>query len=190
MSSTSDLLMLARVTGSLVVVLIVAAVAARLARRAGGRGGRGGLAVRERVGLTRDTSAVVLEVGERLLLLGVSAQQVSLLADLTGSPGDPSGDSRVALPGGPATLRPAGLSAGLSAGQVPRQPTAADRLSGVRVISTAAPARPLTRREIREAVGRRRPATPPAARGTGSALDPRTWHQGLEALRDLTARRG
>jgi hypothetical protein len=31
---------------------------------------------------------------------------------------------------------------------------------------------------------------PPTQRGTGSVLDPRTWRQGVEALRDLTARRG
>ena len=29
----------------------------------------------------------------------------------------------------------------------------------------------------------------PGIRGTGSVLDPRTWHQAVEALRDLTARR-
>jgi hypothetical protein len=34
-------------------------------------------------------------------------------------------------------------------------------------------------------------ATAPTARGAGSGaiLDPRTWKQGLEALRDYTARR-
>ena len=46
---------------------LVAVFAARLARRAGRRSGHGAMAVRERIGLTRDSSAVVLEVGGRLL---------------------------------------------------------------------------------------------------------------------------
>jgi len=38
--------------------------------------------------------------------------------------------------------------------------------------------------------GSRPPAAPGRARtGTGAVLDPRTWRQALEALRDLTARR-
>jgi hypothetical protein len=48
---------------------------------------------------------------------------------------------------------------------------------------------PLSRKVIRELDRSRRRALPPTQRGTGSVLDPRTWQQGVEALRDLTARR-
>jgi flagellar biogenesis protein FliO len=167
MTGTSDALLLVRVSGSLAAVLVVAVLAARLARRAGRRGGPAAIAVRERVGLTRDTSAVVLEVSGHLLLLGVSAQQVSLLAHLG-----------------------AQAEATAEAGPAPAHLPAQQGMS-VRVVTGAAPATPLTRRELRAVAGHRRATVPtPRAAGTGAALDPRTWHQGLEALRDLTARRG
>jgi flagellar biogenesis protein FliO len=174
MTGTSDVLLLARVTGSLVVVLLVAVLAARLARRAGRRGGSAAIAVRERIGLTRDTSAVVLEVSGHLLLLGVSTQQVSLLAHL-GTDADEA-----------VTVVTAGsLPDASRRGRIPAQRTS------VRVVGEGAPAAPLTRRELRAVAGRRRPTLPPGRRaGTGAALDPRTWQQGLEALRDLTTRRG
>ena len=193
MTGASDLMVLARVTGSLVVVLLVAVLAARLARRAGrGRGRTASLQVRDRVGLTRETCAVVLEVGDRMLLLGVSPQQVSVLAEL-----GPSGTVvATAVRPGPTALAIQGALGALG-GQaapgvpgvpgVPRVP--APRQPAVRVVQAPAEV-PLTRREVRAATGRRRQAVPPTRRGTGSALDPRTWQQGLEALRDLTARRG
>ena len=183
MTGTSDVLMLARVSGSLVVVLLVAVLAARMARRAGRRGGRGVIAVRERVGLTRDTSAVVLEVGDRRLLLGVGPQAVTLLADLgpTGTVVTAPG----ALPGVPAV----GPGAPVIVAGGPAVP--APRTAGsVRVVTDAPAGAPLTRREIRAVAVKRRAVAPPGRRGTGSVLDPRTWQQGLEALRDLTARKG
>ena len=194
MTGASDLMVLARVTGSLVVVLLVAVLAARLARRAGrGRGRTASLQVRDRVGLTRETCAVVLEVGDRMLLLGVSPQQVSVLAEL-----GPSGTVvATAVRPGPTALAIQGALGALggqagpgvpaAGGGVPRVP--APRQPAVRVVQAPAEV-PLTRREVRAATGRRRQAVPPTQRGTGSALDPRTWQQGLEALRDLTARRG
>jgi len=188
MTSVSDVVMAARVGGSLAVVLLVALLAARLARRTGRRSGRGALAVRERVGLTRDTSAVLLQAGDRLLLLGVGPQQVSLLAEL--GPGAPvvAGETvrpagQVGAVGGPSVGEAlSGMSPGAVAVPAQRGP--------VRMVTGVPPAAPLTRREIRTATGRRRPALPPTQRGTGSVLDPRTWQQGMESLRDLTARRG
>ncbi|HEX2805815.1 MAG TPA: flagellar biosynthetic protein FliO, partial [Kineosporiaceae bacterium] len=85
MSAPSDLVLMARVAGSLVVVVLVALLAARLARRVGVRSAGPGLRVVERVGLTREAGAVVLEVDGRHLLLGVTAHGVSLLADLGGA---------------------------------------------------------------------------------------------------------
>jgi flagellar protein FliO/FliZ len=180
----SDLVVLARVSGSLLVVLLVAVLAARLARRAGRRAGRGAMAVRERIGLTRDTSAVVLEVGDRLLLLGVSPHQVTVLAELGPSGALVAGSP---LPIGAAQGAPA---IGTAEGALPITSGIPAQREAVRVVSGVPPAQPLTRRDLRAAGVRRRAAVPPVQRGTGSAIDPRTWQQGLEALRDLTARRG
>jgi len=213
----TDLVVLARVSGSLFVVLLVAVLAARLARRAGRRSGRGGIAVRERVGLTRDTSAVVLEVGDRVLLLGVGPQQVNLLAELgpgaaaravqslpvQSLPGRSVSVAPVAaLPAAPTMPAPVPWAQGAQTSpaarseqpaweaMVPAQRSAAgpSEQASVRVVTGMPAAQPLTRRELREAGIRR--AVPPTRRGNGSVLDPRTWQQGVEALRDLTARRG
>ncbi|HEY6795705.1 MAG TPA: flagellar biosynthetic protein FliO [Kineosporiaceae bacterium] len=180
MTGTSDLLLLARVAGSLLAVLLVALLAARLARRAArGRGGAA-VGVRERIGLTRDTSAVVVQVGDRLLLLGVSPHHVTLLTELGA---DPRAATAQAFPAAPAIRTAQVLRVpGPSAGAIPAPRAHAQVACG----SPSVP--PLTRRELREASGRR--AAPPSPRGPGSVLDPRTWQQGLEALRDLTARRG
>jgi hypothetical protein len=65
---------------------------------------------------------------------------------------------------------------------VPRKATDAD------VVITQVPVSRKAMRQLDR--GRKRLATPPTQRGgSGSVLDPRTWQQGLEALRDLTARR-
>ena len=187
MTSPTDLVMLARVSGSLVVVLLVAVLAARVARRAGGRSRRGGVAVRERVGLTRETSAVVLEVGDRLLLLGVGPQQVTLLAEL-GPRGTVVAGVPALAPSPGAGALPAPAAAPLLISSMPAMAAIPAQRDAVRVVTGVPAAQPLTRRELRAAGVRR--AVPPSRRGTGSVLDPRTWQQGVEALRDLTARRG
>src|SRR5664280_2506530 len=64
------------------VVVAIALLAARLGRRGGGRASGVDLKVVERIGLTREAAAVVLEAGGRRLLLGVSAHGVTMLADL------------------------------------------------------------------------------------------------------------
>lgn len=182
---TTDAVLLARVSGSLLAVLALILLAARFARRTT-RGRHGAdLQVCERVGLSRETSAVVLETGGRRLLVGVSPGQVSLLADLGAAPLDPESvaaqrDARSV----PAAEQDAGPGTVQSpAGHVPAPRGAPE--PGVRVHTA-----PLSRRVVRELDRSRRKALPPTQRGSGSVLDPRTWQQGVEALRDLTARRG
>jgi flagellar protein FliO/FliZ len=191
MTGTSDLLLVVRVAGSLAVVLVVAVLAARVARRLGRGRGAAALAVRERIGLTREASAVVLEVSGRLLLLGVTAHQVALLADLEPAPeleparGPALGSAALE----PAALEPAlGPALGPAGGPASALAHVPGQRTTARVVTGAAPATPLTRRELRAVQSRRR-AVPPARTTAGSPLDPRTWQQGLEALRDLTARR-
>ena len=141
MNPTSDLAMLARVTASLVVVVVLALLAARLARRASVRGPGVGLRVVDRVGLSREAAVAVVAVAGRALVLGITAQNVTVLTEL-----DPETSAELLAPP-PGGKRVAGGS---------------DLLTG---------------------------ELPARSRGTGSVLDPRTWRQGLDALRDATARR-
>ena len=135
MNATDDLVMLGRVSISLVVVVLLALIVARLARRATVHGAGAGLKVLDRVGLSREASVAVVEVGGSALVLGVTAQSVSLLT----------------------TLDAAALSAALT---TPQTEPGAEPGAG-----------------------------PGRAGGSGAALDPRTWKQAVEALRDRTVRR-
>ena len=148
MSAADDLAVLARVTASLIVVVALAVLAARFARKAGVRGGGAGLRVVERTGLSREASVAVVEVAGRGLVLGITAQGVSLLTQL-------SADE---------------LAAARSA--------ASESASGAPPEGPEEPPRIV----VRSGQGG------PGIRGTGSVLDPRTWRQAVEALRDLTAR--
>jgi len=80
MNSADDLALLGRVMGSLLVVLVVLGLITRLVRRR--PGSDLGLRVIDRVGLTREANLTVVEVANRVLLLGVTAQGVTLLVDL------------------------------------------------------------------------------------------------------------
>ena len=82
MNSADNLALLGRVMGGLIVVLVLIGLAARVARRARGNTGASGLRVLDRVGLSREANLAVIEVGNRVLLLGVTAQGVTMLADL------------------------------------------------------------------------------------------------------------
>ncbi len=144
MNAADDLAMLGRVTLSLLVVTLLAVILARLARRASVRGGGVGLTVIDRVGLSRDAALAVVRVGDDALVLGVTAQSVSLLTTLDAA--QLPGALPSALPGAVPSALPGAL--------------------------------PGTGSTLAE----------PAPRN-GSVLDRRTWRQGLEALRDLTARR-
>lgn len=172
MNAAGDLAMLARVTASLAAVIALAFLASRLARRASLRASGRGIQVVERIGLSREASLAVVDVAGRGLVLGVTAHAVTIVSELT--------DPEVALL---RTHRP-GASAARPGAPAARPDAAAPRQG--EVVVTELPegaAQTLARLSPGD-----RPA--PAARpGTGSVLDPRTWRQGVEALRDLTARR-
>jgi flagellar biogenesis protein FliO len=82
MDAASDLVLLGRVTVSLVVVVALALIVARMARRATVPRGGVGLRVIDRVGLSREASLAVVEVGRTALVVGVTAQSVCLLTTL------------------------------------------------------------------------------------------------------------
>ena len=167
MSAADDLAVLARVTASLVVVVALAVLAARFARKAGVRGSGAGLRVVDRTGLSREASVAVVEVGGRGLVVGITAQGVSLLTELT------------------AAELAAATSLAAAASMSP---------SGGAPEGAEAPRRIVVRSEAPPwgtppEANRRDRSRQTAIRGTGSVLDPRTWSQAIEALRDLTARR-
>ena len=142
MSATNELMLLARVGLSLLVVLGIAVLLARYARRAGLHGQGAGLRVLDRTGLSRDASLAVVEVGGKALLLGVTPHKVSVLSELD-----------------PTSL-------------VPIQTTA-----------TPSDRPPETRRCPADQDADRKPTW-------RSALSGETWRLALDALRDLTKRRG
>jgi flagellar biogenesis protein FliO len=215
-SGTTDLATTLRVVASLVVVLAVAALAARLARRARSRGGGAGLRVVDRTGLSRDASLALVEVAGRSLVLGVTAQGVSVLTVLDNDPEPAAPAEAEAVPaaangsqGGPdvvAALPPAvrlaehpDLASALrAAGMVAAPPPIPEPRSPARTAPTTAPTTtapqprpapaapaPTSRRDALRQAGRPRRRQP-----SGAVLDPGTWRQALETLRDMTARRG
>ena len=166
-SAADDLAVLGRVTLALIVVVALAMLAARLARRAGVRGAGAGLRVVDRTGLTREASIAVVEVAGRGLVLGVTARGVTLLTEL-------DADQMEAATTTATTTAAAGPSNGMPAR------TAFGRTTGTAgLVASEGPRRILVHS----------PAETPRPQGTGSVLDPRTWRQTVEALRDLTARR-
>lgn len=186
MNTAADAALLARVTLSLLVVVLLAVIGARLARRTVLRGHGRNLQVLERLPLSREASLAVVSVAGRGLVLGVTAQGVRVLSELDGETlarayPEPEPDA-AAGPG----RRPSGVAG--RAGRATRatragKAEAADRVgtagvAGVRVGPDGVKVTRLT------------DDVPPVPRGTGTVLDPRTWRQAVQAVRDLTVRRG
>jgi flagellar biosynthetic protein FliO len=258
-NNADNLALLGRVMGGLVVVLVLIGLAARVARRTRGNTGTSGLRVLDRVGLSREANLAVVEVGNRMLLLGVTAQGVTMLADLEPAPAaEPAVESpsepvdfdrefdreqgtepefvdvdEPAVPVGIAldqypdlasALRAAGRtteSSSTAATSAVQMAANRNHGSGLALSRTTAPTtsvprtRAAARAEARSATvptpvartpvapaprGRlslRRSASTPKiispqgnVQASGSVLSPQTWRQGINALRDLTVRRG
>ena len=264
MSSSADLMMLARVAGSLIVVLALVALAARTARRTQWRRSTTGMRVLDRTGLSREASVAVVEVAGRALVLGVTAHGVSVLtvldpdqvrAEQAGQSAGRSADQSTGQSAGRAarparsgstraTAAPTGTSlagTGLDFAQVAaavqqrrtggperdgydrallppaiklsEHPDLASALRAAGRVADAAkapnptaaqrpadrarpavPSQPVARETLKPTKRRtgkvsRTPRSTDSRPGSGSVLDPATWRQGLEALRDLTARR-
>jgi flagellar protein FliO/FliZ len=154
---------------SLAVVIAIVVVAARLLRRSGIKGPGAGLRVLDRTGLSREASVAVLEVDGRRLVVGVTSHGVSLLTDLTEGP-------RTAPPLAPSAEAHAGADAGAGAG--------ADTMA---LLADLVPA---PRSEVAAQADAGQTSAGRPAQAAGSVLSPATWKQGVEALRELTARKG
>jgi flagellar biogenesis protein FliO len=294
MNDADNLALLGRVMGGLVVVLVLIGLAARIARRTRGLKGTTGLRVIDRIGLSREANLTVVEVANRVLLLGVTAHGVTMLADLdaaairddddrdddepdagAGSDQDdrdpefvarpvlPVRAQPIANPGQPRVQRrpvPTGVAleeypdlasalraAGRTSGSSPQATRAgpvitstAEELAPAPSDATYGPGTPRTRAEARaeararasvaaqtaaqeqdeaqdggarapassgvvdrlpaqrnqsaavtkKGVAKKRPVPRSTGQASGSVLSPRTWRQGIEALRNLTVRRG
>jgi flagellar protein FliO/FliZ len=156
---TGTLAQALRVGGSLAFVLGLMWVLARVLRgRAGGRAG-GLLEVVARQQLGRSAAVTVVRVGERTLVLGVTDNQVSLLADATPE----------AVPG--AVIE----GAADTAANVKNAPVAVEgEVVQTRILDPA------------PACGDPGPAAGPLA---GSVLSPSTWQATMAFLRERTVRR-
>jgi flagellar protein FliO/FliZ len=176
-NTAADAALLARVTLSLLVVVLLAVIGARLARRTVLRGRGRNLQVLERLPLSREASLAVVSVAGRGLVLGVTSQGVRVLSELDGETlaraypePEPSAEP-------PSDRRPARAVRvgpdGVTVTRLTDDGTPAPPRTGTR---TGTPAPPRTGTRTRT--------------GTGSVLDPRTWRQAVQAVRDLTVRRG
>jgi flagellar biogenesis protein FliO len=135
MSDGSAVATLVRLAFSLALVLGLMVLAARLLRRR--QLGLGGarprpqlpLQVLARHGLSRTASVSVVQVGEHVLVLGVTESSVEVLREL-----DPAELSYAApepaLPGLTSTLQ-SGLASSLAAGLRQRRPAAGDTVDGI-----------------------------------------------------------
>lgn len=185
MNAAGEAALLARVTLSLLVVVVLAVLAARLARRAGVRGQGRAVQVLERVPLSREAAVAVVDVAGRGLVVGVTAHGVSVLGRLEATELAAVRSAHEQPPGprlgGPAGRRPGRreqrnrrrtVRDGVTVTRLPDDPGSAGTAAGGQEAADQGP--------------------PPQGRqaGTGSVLDPRTWRQAVDALRDLTARRG
>jgi flagellar biogenesis protein FliO len=184
-NAAGDLAMLARVVVSLVVVVLLVVLGARLARRTVLRGQGRTLRVLDRLPLSRESFLAVVQVADRGLVLGVSAQGVRVLTELDGESVAAAYPEPEAAPDagrrpsvGPRTGR-AALSRLHRPGLRPHPAGRRDRVAGVEVGPDG----------VKVTRVQDEPATPTTP-GTGAVLDPRTWRQTVEALRDLTVRRG
>lgn len=113
--------------------------------------------------LSRTASIAVVRVGEQALVVGITDQQVSVLADTD--------------LGAAQALVAAGSAAGPRPARRHRAGTPEAAREQVRV-----PAREPVREPVRDE------APEPRRALAGSALSPQTWRQTVESLRDLTSR--
>ncbi|WP_432546525.1 FliO/MopB family protein [Kineococcus sp. SYSU DK004] len=198
---------LARMSVSLVAVLGLLYLAARWLRRSklAGLGGAEGVAVLTRQGVGHKAGVAVVRVGERALVVGVTEQQVTLLAETTlaelgadeavsGPAAAPAAEEAaepvtVELPGtGEPVARAVGerytRRAGTRGTAGPTAPTSTPAPTPATTSATTSTAAPAA--AVVPAPGRHSASTGALA---GSALSPATWTKAVDVLRERTTRR-
>ncbi|WP_148615859.1 flagellar biosynthetic protein FliO [Nocardioides rubriscoriae] len=170
-----------RTVFSLAVVLGLLLVLTRVAGRRY-RGGSGAVRVVQRQALSRGSAVTVVEIGRRTLVLGVTEQQVQVLAEL--EPGelesvgaDPGRTSTSALPARPKLLTALRPTPAVAA----HDHFAEHLLVELDRTSPEGPGRPDGRHSARHKAPTDR--TPPAGGAlAGSLLSPQTWKQGWQVI--------
>lgn len=155
-----------RTVFSLAVVIGLLLLLARVAGRPY-RGGSGAVRVVQRQALSRGSAVTVVEIGRRTLVLGVTEQQVQVLAEL--DPGELEADAESAPRSRLSAVTPLAVQA----------PPAAPRAFAEHLLAEQAAVEPEQPGRHR-AVPDRTPA--PAGALAGSLLSPQTWRQGWHAL--------
>jgi flagellar protein FliO/FliZ len=106
-AAAPDLLDLLRLAGALAAVVGLVWLFGRLAQRGGvATPGTGSLAVRERIAVSRGVQLLVVAVNGRTLLVGVTGQQVNLVADLSHPGASVPQDAPQPAPATPAQAAP------------------------------------------------------------------------------------
>lgn len=178
-----------RTVCSLAVVLGLLLLLTRLAGRRY-RGRSGAVRVVQRQALSKGSAVTVVEIGSRLLVLGVTEQQVQVLAELEPGELDARGEDTpegevLALPGGrrtPTRTKPAAAPRGTRAARpltsLPGGDFATQLLEqvGEQPTEVAAPAR------ARHRAAPERPAAATSGPLAGSLLSPQTWRQTWQSL--------
>jgi flagellar protein FliO/FliZ len=184
-----------RTVFSLAVVVGLLLVLARVAGRRY-RGGSSALRVVQRQSLSRGSAVTIVEVGGRTLVLGVTEQQVQVLAEL--APGEleqaaGDGSDEQAPRADKGSARPVHRLAAVTStpaedrafadhlllemdqpdAELPAGPPATHRTGGRHA------ARPRAHRDTERAG---RPGAPASGALTGSLLSPQTWRQGWQAV--------
>ncbi|WP_369069048.1 FliO/MopB family protein [Kineococcus terrestris] len=206
---------LARMSVSLVAVLGLLYLAARWLRRSklAGLGGTEAVAVLTRQGVGHKAGVAVVRVGERALVVGVTEQQVTLLAETTlaelgaaDAVDEPAGDAAagpaapplaqpvtVELPGtGEPVARVVGerytRRAGTRGTAGPTAPTSTPTSTPAPTPATtpATTSAPAAATAVAPAPGRH---SAPTGALAGSALSPATWTKAVDVLRERTTRR-
>lgn len=203
MSGAEGLALAGRATGALLVVIVVIGLAARLVRRARGESGSSGLRVVERIGLSREANLTVVEVANKMLLLGVTAQGVTMLANLDDKDGrGPSLSAATHVPVIPAAVAGARTGPQWRALAAIREATARNALTRQAAAKASPPAatQPLASAQgaaptddrvapARAVVSAGKKTVNPGTGSTSTSSGERTVAERLVAERDATASR-
>jgi flagellar protein FliO/FliZ len=173
----------ARLLVSLAVVLGLMWLAARVLRRKAGVGSGDTIKVLGRTQLARGSAVTVIQVSDRVLVLGVTEQRVSLLHDadlssfVTAEPAKTTAAATPILPW--STPASSGVSAPMSG---PMSGPASAPVSSPVLSPVLSPV---------PSEGPSAEAAPERAGALhGSVLSPRTWRQTVDVLRERSVRRG
>jgi flagellar protein FliO/FliZ len=173
--------LIGRLLVSLAAVLGVVWLISRRMRKTGRGRASGLIEVLDRRQLSRNSSVAVVRVGDQALVIGVTDNQVSVLAETDADKAVAISDAARPVPR--VTKAPGRAAASRHRGKATPRPAARAATVRTSVADDAEPTDVATETPSPT-------AAPTAARTSlaGSALSPQTWKQTIESLREMTAR--